>query len=372
MIIPEFDVSTAVAVLNQTLDFTFPSMKVIGEVSEMRISKGKWLYFDIKDEQSKLKCFGTVFTLKMPIEDGMMVEIVSQPRLHNLYGFSLNVVSMKPVGEGSLKKASDLLRLKLEKEGLFAPERKRTLPHPPERIALVASGESAAYADFVKIINARWPLLSIEHHEVHVQGMQAEAEIVAAVRAVNEQADQPEALVLIRGGGSADDLSAFSTEPVTRAIASSRVPTLVAIGHEVDVSLAELAADVRASTPSNAAELLVPDRSSVLEMVNSHLIALSRYTGDSISSQAQELRNNRRSMNEATQDFFDAANEDLRHARLRLESYHPNQVLKRGYAIVRKDGKLLQAAHELKAGDSLEVELETRIVETIVNASRSK
>ena len=122
--------------------------------------------------------------------------------------------------------------------------------------------QSAAYADFTKVLAARWGGLSIEVIDVQVQGEPAPRQITAAVDYFNSQAEPPEVLILIRGGGSAEDLAAFSTEQVTRAVAASRVPTLVAIGHEVDVSLAELAADMRASTPSNAAELLVPDRAA--------------------------------------------------------------------------------------------------------------
>ncbi len=103
---PIFSVSDAVAVLNQTLDYAYPTITIVGEISSFNVSKGKWLYFDIKDDGSKLKCFGTVFQLKMPIEDGMMVELIARPKLHNLYGFSLNVVSLRPFGEGSIKKAA--------------------------------------------------------------------------------------------------------------------------------------------------------------------------------------------------------------------------------------------------------------------------
>ncbi len=222
------------------------------------------MYFDLKDDESSVKFFGTVYALPGPLEDGMVVRVSGSPRLHPQYGFSVNYTNIQPVGEGSLRKAADLLAAKLEKEGLFAPERKRALPYPPGRVALITAGGSAAYADFVKILNARWRGVAVEHFDVLVQGEQAPGQIVSAIAAANALAAVPDVLVLTRGGGSAEDLAAFSTEPVVRAVAGSRVPTLVAIGHEVDFSLAELAADRRASTPSNAAELLTPDRDVVL------------------------------------------------------------------------------------------------------------
>lgn len=366
---PVFDVSGAVAALNQTLEYAYPTMTIIGELSQFQISKGKWLYFDIKDSESKLKCFGTIYQLRMPLEDGMMIEVIARPRLHNLYGFSLNVESIRPVGEGSIKKSADLLRAKLEAEGLFAHDRKRRLPYPPEHIALIASGESAAYADFMKIIKARWPLVKIDHYDVQVQGMQAEDDIVRAVRAVNEQAQQPDVVVLIRGGGSADDLSAFSTETVTRAIASSRVPTLVAIGHEIDTSLAELVADVRASTPSNAAELLVPDKKDVAQSIDVKRLSLQQFVLTDIKARKAQLQSFATYFDTQIELYLDRLRSDMEHASLRLQSYHPNQILKLGYSLARyHNGALLKHPSQLQKGDVIELEfLHAKVAATVDN-----
>ncbi len=164
----------------------------------------------------------------------------------------------------------------------------------PTKIALLTSVESAAYSDFIKIINARWGNISIEVADSLVQGINAPAQLIKGVELVNQMAEPPQVLVVIRGGGSEDDLAAFSDEKVVRAISASRVPTLVAIGHERDISLAELAADQRASTPSNAAELLVPDRQhekSVIDQKYRHVGKASRQ----IIEQARQdnLQNNR-------------------------------------------------------------------------------
>ena len=359
---PIFDVTTAVVVLNQTLEYAFPTITIVGELSDFRVSKGKWLYFDIKDIESKLKCFGTVYQLRTALEEGMQVEIVAQPRLHNLYGFSLNVVAIKPVGEGSLKKAKDLLFARLEKEGLFATERKRHLPYPPEKIALVTSAQSAAYADFIKIITSRWPSIEIDLYDVQVQGALAEEGIIGALKQINEQAIAVDCIILIRGGGSIDDLSVFSTEPVTRAVAASRIPTLVAIGHEVDTSLAELAADLRASTPSNAAELLVPDTLEVLASLRSSKMYLEAVIRDEIARRKEEIKAAGLFLDQSAEAFIKDSHTYLEHASLQLESYHPKQVLKRGYGLVRIDGKLINANSRIQKGDTLEVELEQKVL----------
>jgi exodeoxyribonuclease VII large subunit len=260
----EVSVSEFVALLNQTLEYAYPSVTIVGELANFRVSRNKWVYFDLKDDNASVKFFGSVYQLPGPLEDGMLLKVRGVPRLHNLYGFSVNIAQIQPTGEGSIKKAAQLLQAKLAKEGLFDESRKRPLPYPPARLGLIAAKQSAAYADFVKILNARWRGMAVEHIDVQVQGEAAPAQLVAAIEQFNSHVEPPAALVIIRGGGSAEDLAAFSTEVVTRAVAASRVPTLVAIGHEVDLSLAELAADRRASTPSNAAELLVPDRQHVL------------------------------------------------------------------------------------------------------------
>ena len=369
---PVFDVTSAIAVLNQTLEFAYPTLTIVGEVSEFRISKGKWLYFDIKDDESKLKCFGTVFSMKMPLEDGMKIELVAQPRLHNLYGFSLNVVAVKPVGEGSIKKAKDALFARLDKEGLFAPERKRPIPYPPERIALVTSTQSAAYADFIKIISARWPIVDIEVFDVQVQGALAEEEIVQAIASVNFDPEPADVMVIIRGGGSADDLSAFSLETVTRAVASSRIPTLVAIGHEVDLSLAELASDMRASTPSNAAELLVPDKQVTKQRLDAIRAELHRTTQYIIDSEIERFLSIKNQLKESVQVQIDKQLRELEHIRRQLRSYHPDQVLQRGFALVRIDGMLIRKSTGLHKNDAIEITFIDGTVQAKVEQIESK
>lgn len=335
-------VTEFVTLLNQTFDFAYPSLLITGELANLRISKNKWVYFDLKDDNSSVKFFGTVYMLPGPLEDGMMLKVRGAPRLHNQYGFSVTVQSMQPTGEGTIKRAAELLQAKLQLEGLFDPARKRRLPYPPQRIGLIASGQSAAYADFVKISNARWAGLQIYHIDVQVQGEIAPRQIVGAIEQFNALAKPPDVLVLIRGGGSPEDLAAFSSELVTRAVAASRVPTIVAIGHEIDTSLAELAADQRASTPSNAAELLVPDRRTVLQQLQAARLQMDNQA-------AILLQHSRQAITEAAVALNELAEQKIRHQRQQLSAaerllcaLNPTAILQRGYAIVRQKQRVVR------------------------------
>ena len=250
-------VSDFVALVNQTLEFAYPSVMVIGEVAEFRVSQGKWVTFKLKDAESVIDCFMVAYQLRAPIENGMKVRIVASPKLNGKWGkFSLTVRQVAPIGEGAIKKSFELLKAKLAAEGLFSPERKRALPRIPHRVAVITSTESAAYADFCKIINERWGGLTVLVAHTQVQGAPAADQIIQAIRFFNSYEELPEVLVIIRGGGSAEDLMTFNDEQLAREIARSRIPTLVGVGHEVDHTLADMVADVRAATPTNAAEIL--------------------------------------------------------------------------------------------------------------------
>ena len=359
-------VSDFVALLNQTLEYTYPSVVVTGELANFRVSKGKWVYFDLKDEFSSVRCFGTVYMLPGPLEDGMMLNVRAVPRLHPLYGFSLNIMTIQPAGEGTIRRAAELLQAKLAAEGLFDESRKRTLPYPPVKIGLVASGESAAYVDFIKILNARWSGVEIIHAEVQVQGEPAPGQIVAAIEQLNGLAEPPDVLIITRGGGSAEDLQAFSTEQVTRAVAASRVPTLVAIGHEVDISLAELAADQRASTPSNAAEMLVPDCRNILQFLADAQALLNREITEVILHEKQQLA-------QTAGDISTLVSQRLREEKAMimgqaqlLEVLSPQAVLRRGYAIVRKGNQVVRSAKKLVEDDTIAVTFADGRVSAIV------
>lgn len=363
-----FGVSDFVAYLNQTLEVAYPYVTIEGEISSFRVSRNRWVYFDLKDEEASVRFFGTVYILPGPLEDGMVIRVSGNPRLHPQYGFSVNVQSITPVGEGSLRRAADLLAAKLQAEGLFAAERKRLLPYPPERIALITAGSSAAYADFIKILNARWRGVTIEHFDVLVQGDGAPGQIVSAIAAANALPELPDILVLTRGGGSVDDLAAFSTEPVVRAVAASRVPTLVAIGHEVDVSLAELAADQRASTPSNAAELLTPDRMVVLRQLREMRKELDESLQDIVRRRKELLTQLRKDLDRELLTAYRAARQRLQTARGLLTAYDPALPLQRGYALIWSNGKLVRRVDDVQSGATVRLQLSDGSVGATITA----
>jgi exodeoxyribonuclease VII large subunit len=359
-------VSEFVALLNQTFEYAFPSVTITGELANLRVSKNKWVYFDLKDEGASVKFFATVFQLPGPLEDGMLVNVRGTPKLHNLYGFSVTAQSIQPTGEGAIKRAQELLHAKLLAEGLFDANRKRTLPYPPLKIGLITSGQSAAYADFVKVLSARWGGVDIHFVDVQVQGQPAILQITRAIEHINGMAKPPEIIVIIRGGGSADDLAAFSTEQVTRAVAASRVPTMVAIGHEVDFSLAELAADVRASTPSNAAELLVPDRATMLHVVRQQAILLNNLVHEIVRENHIDLTENQVELRSIIERMFVTYHDKQANRIALLQALNPTKILNRGYAIVRSGGILLKTTTSVAKAERLSIELASGTVEIII------
>ncbi len=353
----ELGVSDFVALLNQTLEYAYPSVVITGELANFRVSKNKWVYFDLKDELATVRFFGTIYSLPGPLEDGMLLRVRGQPRLHQLYGFSVNVLSIQPAGEGSIKRAAALLQAKLAAEGLFDEARKRPLPYPPARIGLITSRQSAAYADFIKILDARWRGVDIRLIDVQVQGEAAPGQITAALERFNSEAEPPEVVVIIRGGGSAEDLAAFSTEQVARAVAGSRVPTLVAIGHEIDLSLAELAADRRASTPSNAAELLVPDRVKALAELGQYSGGLGEAVLRRLRTANADLEQQTVALEQGLKQILDRAVLAVKNQAGLLEALNPEAVLRRGYAIVRRDGRPVRTVGSLSGGGIVDVQL---------------
>ncbi len=352
-----FSVSDFVAVFNQTIEYAYPIVTVQGELANFRVSKNRWVYFDLKDEQASVKFFGTVYQLPGPLEDGLMMQVGGHPRLHPQYGFSLTVQSMQPVGEGSLKRAAALLEAKLATEGLFDPARKRALPYPPRRVGLIASRESAAYHDFTKIMNERWGGVEILLADVQVQGELAPGQIIAALEYFNTHDDPVDVIVLTRGGGSAEDLAAFSTEQVTRAVAASRIPTLAAIGHEVDVALAELAADQRASTPSNAAQLLVPDKRHEIERIRSYQKHLYDYVWQAYQRRVTRQTEARTALDRHLDDVLQEYRRELSLRRQLITALSPTAALQRGYAIIRSDSRAITSVKQLKPAQDITLQL---------------
>jgi exodeoxyribonuclease VII large subunit len=333
--VPRLAVSDFIALTNQTLEYAYPSIEVEGEVSSFKVNQGKYVFFDLKDVGGSVNCFMTVWQLRVPIEDGMKVIVTATPKLTQWGKFSLTVRAIRPSGEGSLKKSFDLLRAKLDKEGLFALERKRPLPGLPQHIAVISSVQAAGYADFIKILEDRWGGLQIDVASVQVQGASAPDQMIKALKYFNAQEHMPEVIVIIRGGGSADDLSAFNDELLVREIAASRIPTLVGVGHEVDVSLADMVADVRAATPSNAAQILVPDRTEVIRAVRRQVQSLLPRTEQAIDGRIISLHTQLSDVMRSVDRQLLRHEEQLGGIRRVLAELDPRKVLARGYALIR-------------------------------------
>ncbi len=360
-----FEVSDFVAIFNQTIEYAYPSVNIVGELANMKVSKGKWLYFDVKDESASVRFFGTIYNLPGPLEDGMRIQVRGAPRLHPQFGFSVSVQQITLVGEGAIKRAADLLKAKLHAEGLFDDQRKRRLAYPPQRIGLVASAESAAYADFMKILQYRWAGIEIIHCDVQVQGESAPQQIIEALEALNAEAGL-EVIVLIRGGGSADDLQSFSVEQVVRAVAASRVPVLAAIGHEIDESLVELVADARASTPSNAAELLVPDKRALEEMISEQLRATQHKLSHAVQVLQQAAVRDVQQIQVRMQHCITTLRSDLAVRRQVIHGYDPRRILAAGYALVSRNGMRISSVSQVDKDLVLQITLQDGRLSAVV------
>lgn len=360
----QLTVSDFVALINQTLEYAYPSVSVVGEVTEFRVSQGKWVSFKLKDAGAVIDCFMAVYQLRIPLENGMKVMVVASPRLNGKWGkFSLNIRAVKPVGEGSIKKGFDLLKAKLEAEGLFAPERKRQLPRVPSRVGVITSTESAAYADFCKIINERWGGLAIDVAHTQVQGDPAADQIIRAIRYFNGLDAMPEVLIIIRGGGSAEDLMTFNDELLAREIAGSRIPTLVGVGHEVDHTLADMVADRRAATPTNAAEIVVPDKQEIIRSTHQRASSLGDQLVQAIDQHAGRMNDQLEGAYQRITERLDDAFSRLANVRLVVSQVNPENVLKRGYALLNGT---------VAPGSSIEIETYQSYITAEVKDVRSK
>lgn len=349
-------VSDFVLIVNDTLEANYEAVEIVGEVASFKVNQGKWVFFDLKDEETSISCFMTLWSLRQPLEDGMKVVVRGTPKLTKWGKFSLTVSAVRPAGEGSLKKAFEILKKKLAGEGLFDPAKKRGIPEDLTRLGVISSTQAAGYADFVKIINARWGGMKVVTAHTQVQGMDAPDQIIRALQYFNERSDV-QMIAILRGGGSADDLSCFNDEKLVRAVAASKIPVICGIGHEVDESLCDLACDVRASTPSNAAEMLTPDRNVVKAELRNNMQRVLKNVFDEI----ENAKNNNRGkvekvsqglivkyiepkLNETQKIIIDVLKNIKREFEIRenyvkqkkvmLEALNPEVVLRQGYAIL--------------------------------------
>lgn len=356
---------------------------VQGEISNFTRHSSGHLYFSLKDENSTLTCVcfrGAACKLRFEPRNGMRVVADGNVSVYEKSGrYQLLIRALRPDGEGDLAAALEALKARLELEGLFSPERKRPLPRFPRAIGLITSPTGAAIRDLISIISRRYPLGRIVVIPTVVQGEAAAESIVRSIQYANSLGTL-DVLIVGRGGGSLEDLWCFNEEAVARAVFGSRLPVISAVGHETDFSISDFVADVRAATPSAAAELVAPD---VLELQR-HMSALDRHLreglrghidtarrqlqrvashpllqrpGAIVEARALRLDDASVALSTAIRAALEAGHRRLEKAVVGLAAMSPLAVLGRGYAIVRKeaDGRVVRSVTEVAAGDRLQV-----------------
>ena len=366
------------------MDPALADVCVRGELSNYKIYPSGHHYFTLKDSESSIRCVmfkSSASKLRFRPESGMGVTAFGRVSVYPRDGaYQLYCSGLMPEGTGDLQVAFEQLKKKLDEEGLFDRTHKKPLPRYPERIAIITSSAGAAVHDIIRILGHRWPLTKVLLLPVRVQGTEAPPEIVGAIRYANEF-KVADVIITGRGGGSIEDLWAFNDERVARAIYASEIPVISAVGHEPDVTISDYVADVRASTPSNAAELAVPDLSEFTEGLHSYEIrsrqamakklAALRIKLDSISGKrvmqdpAASIDNRRIELDRSRDRLLSAQEHILsekKHEFVRLtaalDAMSPLKVLSRGYSITTgSGGKNIKSVNEIHAGDKLTVRL---------------
>ena len=339
-----------------------PTVWVEGEVTELRRSD-RWasVFFTLKDPQDG-SCLGVSMArgqfdaLRLELVDGDRVHAYGRPELFEARGeFRLRALSLERFGLGDHLAALERLKTKLAAEGLFAAERKRPLPLLPARIGLVTGNDAAAKRDVLTAVTTRFPPASVLVAETYVQGPRAAGAVVEALRALCREG--VDVVVVARGGGSFEDLLPFSDERLVRAIADCPVPVVSAVGHEQDTPLCDLAADVRASTPSVAGRLVVPDLAQLLERLDRSRAGLERGTRRSLERERRRLDGMHERLGRAPRLLLERRRAKLEQSAGRLRALSPKGTLERGYAIVRAGEQIVRSGGTVQPGELVDVEL---------------
>jgi len=366
---------------------------VKGELSNYKMYPSGHHYFTMKDAEGTLKCVmfkGSASKLRFKPENGMSVVAFGRVAVYPRDGlYQLYVNEITPDGVGDLYVAFEQLKEKLFKEGLFDDRHKKTLPKFPKTIAVITSSAGAAIQDIIRVLGSRWPLTQVTVLPVRVQGVEAPPEIVEALNHVNK-IKAADLIITGRGGGSLEDLWAFNDERVARAIFASEIPVISAVGHEPDVTIADFVADVRAATPSNAAEIAVPDINDVYSWLKSTDIRMNQSVIRDLKIRRQRLSDvsnkrvlqnpknyiddKRMQIDRNTEKMISVMQNRLfkkrdRFTRLAasLDAMSPLKVLGRGYAIAKlDDGAVIKSAKDVSSGDRLIIRLQKDEVKCIV------
>jgi exodeoxyribonuclease VII large subunit len=370
--------------VHQLLEASFSELWIEGEVSNCKAYPSGHTYLTLKDEKAQVRAVlfkGASFNVKFKLADGQKVLVRGRVTSYEPRG-ELQVIlsAAEPRDKGALQLALEQLKAKLQAEGLFDQERKRPLPPYPRAVGLVTSGAGAAVRDMIHVLSRRWPGLCIWVWPVKVQGPGAAEEISAAVRGFNALAPETDVLLVGRGGGSIEDLWAFNEEPVARAIAESKIPVVSCVGHETDWTIADFVADVRAPTPSAAAELAVPEKESVEDLIFQLQDSMHQCLRDRLETLEARLKyaaahpllqdprrlweQRAQRVDELTARLPDALRRAVERLEMRLrvsagklDAISPLKVLGRGYAIAESKGKILFRKSQVKEGDLVRVRL---------------
>ncbi len=369
--------------IKETLASRFPAVWVAGEVSDLARPHSGHLYLTLKDHDAQIRAViwrGVAGRLRFELEDGMQVICCGDVDVYPPRGtYQLVIRQIEPRGLGALQQALLKLQKKLEAEGLFDPRHKKPLPRFPRRLAVITSPTGAAVRDFLEVLRPRWQGVDVLVIPTKVQGEGASAEIARALALANRLQPAIDVLVLTRGGGSIEDLWCFNEESVVRAIFASRVPVVSAIGHEIDVTLSDLVADVRALTPTEAAQRVVPATEEIAAALKHFLARLQSGLGARAGSARARLealsqrrvlrrplervRDLERRLDELQQRTSRAVQQSVRVARQQvlaranqLESLSPLSVLARGYSLTQRadDGALVDRADSLRIGERIQ------------------
>jgi len=375
-----FSVKEITRQIKDALETVFPPLWVEGEVSDFRAASSGHLYFSLKDDEARIRA--VMFRReagRLPFlpADGMHVLVFARLTVYESRGdYQLIIEDMEPRGAGALYQALEKLRLKLEAEGLFLPERKRSLPLFPSCVGVVTSAAGAAIRDILKVLKERESPVNLVLSPALVQGREAPDSLVSALRSIEEHGEA-DVIIIGRGGGSFEDLLPFSDERVIRAVAQCPVPIISAVGHEIDMTLADLAADVRAPTPSAAAEMVVAGKKDFLAQINftaSRLLSAQghvlRDKREQVQGVGSRLIHPRYLLDQGWMRLDDLSFRLTSHSRARLQAFRsdlsrfsvllrslgPQAVLERGYAVVQKEnGKVVRSPKQVVPGEGLDV-----------------
>ena len=359
-------VSEVNAAARELIEGVFPPLWVHGEIANFTKARSGHCYFSLRDADAQLRCVmwrDEARRLPTPPSEGMQVRALGRLTLYEQRGeFQLSVSELEAKGEGLWKLALDRLRTKLEAEGLTAPARKRPLPPHPACVGIVTSSAGAALRDIVTVIRRRAPWTRIVLAAARVQGEGAAEEVARAIRLMGRAACA-EVLIVGRGGGSTEDLWAFNEEVVARAIADSPVPVISAVGHETDFTIADLVADLRAPTPSAAAEAAVPDGAAVRREVDDLRCRIRDCTRERIADGREAVFNARLDLRGAVERGLRVRRDGLAATAARLQALSPLNVLSRGYAVpLDAAGRVLRRVDDFAPGAPFDLRVADGVV----------